>query len=186
MKKTFILPAIAMIIAVAMTACSGVSTMNPDRLKIDKSYKFSANILYGELRATAEFERKDTQVWEVVLTEPFALEGMTLTYYQGEVTAYFEGLDNSQTLPASNNNTADIASLLICAFENAVNGEGREVISNGEEIRVSSRAGNPANSYELIFDKKSLAPVSMKIPEKSFTADFSEVQVSRIAQILFG
>ncbi|MCL1903112.1 MAG: hypothetical protein FWF94_01680 [Oscillospiraceae bacterium] len=180
-KRSAIILSVVVAAIIVFTACSGVATINPDKLKIDKAYKFAANITYNDFVFAAEFERKDADAWEVVLTEPFEVEGIQLTYNGGELTAVVDGLDNSRALPDSN-----AATHIIKAFENAINGEGREVVAYGEEIRISSRAGGSAFSYELTFNKQTLEPISISIHERGLKADFSEVQVSRIAQILFG
>jgi len=182
MKKTLIVSVITAIVLV-LSACSGVSRMNPDRLNIDKAYKFSANMQYGEFNVKAHFERANAERWEITLMEPFALAGMILVYENGEITASFENLQTQVT------GATAIYALIIAAFENAVNGEGREVVSYGEEIKITSRLSSPliatpAYSYTLILDKKRLEPVSLKIPDASLTVEFSQVQVSQIVQVL--
>ena len=174
----------SIILCFSLAACSGPSTINPERLKIDKAYSFNADIKYGDFSAEGVLERKSAGVWTITLSEPFALQGVVMTYEQGTLTAYFESLPTPQVLPELENKSNSVIELIVGAFENAINGEGREAISFGDKVKISSRAGNPPKPYELMFDKQSLEPLTLSIPDKSLTAEFSEVQVSQIVQVI--
>ena len=177
-KATKFLTMFTLIAVIAFTACGGTSVIAPEKLKLDKAYKFSAAIEFSEFAVKGEFERKSPNVWEVVMTEPFALEGVVLTYDNGEISAT---LDNIQTTLSGE---LSVVNYIISAFENAVSGEGREIISANENIIVSSRAGTPALAYELIFAKKSLEPKSLTIPARALNVTFSEVQTSQIVHVV--
>jgi hypothetical protein len=177
MKKTIVIIAVLSLLSLLLGACTGITSINPERLKIDKAYEFTADMQYGEFHSTAQFNRINPDEWEVALTEPFALEGVTMSYRNGETTAQFEGLSGVL-------GTGGIAELIITSFENAIGGEGREVISSKEQITITSKAGTPAKSYELTLEKRSLEPLTLKIPEVSLTVEFSGVQVSQIVPVL--
>jgi len=157
----------------ALTACSGITNINPERLKIDKAYNFTANIQHSDFAVTASFERSAANVWEITISEPFALAGMVFSYNNGTTSATFEGL----TAPNASGDSA-VYEQIITAFEHAVNGQGRQAISTGEEIRVSS------NLYELVFDKASLMPMSLSIPSAAISAEFSGVSAAQIVPVL--
>jgi hypothetical protein len=175
MKK--ITAALTIIALFTLTSCSGISSMNPDKLKIDKAYKFTVDIQYDEFSASGQFERIAAGMWEITMTAPFALEGMTMTYSNGHISSQYEQMSAVMS-------DDSVAMMIIAAFENAVDGEGREIISTKEEIRITSRAGNPARAYELILDKKSLTPLSLKIADAKLSAEFSQVQISQIVHVL--
>ena len=179
MKNSKKLMSVILILSLFLTACSGVMSVNPDRLKLDKAYEFTANIQHGESNTAANFSRKNAGSWEITLLEPFALEGMTITYDNGIFSAEYQGLESCGVSGTGGENIAEI---MIAVFENSINGEGREIISSGEEIIITSKANS--KSYELILDKKTLSPLSMKIPDASLTADFSGVQISQIVQVV--
>ena len=181
---------IATIMAVTIfAACSEVSTINPERLKIDKAYKFTAIVQYGNENAatTAKqesannvagvFERKNEGVWSVTLTEPYALEGIVMTYDNGEITAIFE---NMQSIVYSE---LSVVEHIVASFENAIGGEGREVISHKDVITITSRAGSPAFAYELVLDKSDLEPISLRIKDRALSAEFSDVQASQVIRV---
>jgi hypothetical protein len=164
------------LVLIPSVSCTGVNTMNPERLKIDKAYEFTAAIQYGEFTATGEFSRRNADSWKITMLEPFAFEGVILTYSAGSMTAQFENLNT--TLPES----AAVFTMMIASFENAVNGEGREVVSAKEQITVTSRA--EGKSYTLVLDKRTLEPISLKMPEVSLSAEFSQVQVSQVVPVI--
>lgn len=164
------------VFAVLLSACTGVARISPDDLNIDKAYKLGADIRYGELNAKATLERTNANVWQITLNEPFALEGIVLEYNQGELTMSMDNLSSG----AINENAVENAPYkqIIDSFENAVNGEGREIIVTGEEIKITS------NSYELALNKNSLEPISLTMSGKNITVDFYEAQVSQIVQVI--
>jgi hypothetical protein len=177
LKKLFI-PCL-LILVLSFTSCTGVKTINPDRLKIDKAYSFNVNIQYGNNNAVAEFRRAGTDMWEVILKEPYALEGMSVIYANGIITAAYENLQGS-----FDENGSSVYLRIITAFENAVNGEGREVVASGDVIKITSKAGTPVMSYELVLDRSNYEPLSLKISQASLSAEFSDVQVSQIVPVM--
>ena len=189
MRKILTLLAVT---AIILTSCTGVRTLSPERLKLDKSYKFVADIQYGEFNAVARFERSLAHMWEISLLEPFALEGIVFTYDNGEITAQLDELQ-MQYVPDNAQDLGDVQApykRIIDSFENAINGEGREVISSGEEITITSKAGSPPVSYTLVLAKDSYEPISLTIPASpsisggAVNVRFSEVQVSQIVQVI--
>jgi len=172
-----------MLLIVCLGGCSGIALLNPGSIKLDKAYEFTASIQHGELNTLAQFSRRNADNWEISLLEPFAVEGVTLSYENGSFTALY---DNAASNPAANGDA--VYQLMIDAFENAINGEGREIVSGKApskgQIKVTSKAGSPAKSYELVLDKKSLEPLKLKIPEAGITAEFSEVRVSQVVSVI--
>jgi len=166
--------------AILLTACSGISTINPNRLQLDKAYKLTANIQYGNNAAVANFTRSAANVWEIAFLEPFAMEGMVLTYLDGRVSMELKG-QNTGTFVADD----AVFTMIIAAFEHALTGEGREAIAVGEEIKLNSRAGGSANKpYEMVLNRKSHEPISLKLPTMRVIVDFSSVTVSQIVPVI--
>jgi hypothetical protein len=174
MKKTAIIITIS--IFMLMTAsCRGLSLPNilsPAQLDLDKSYEFTANIRHGEFNTAAQFQRKNTNNWEIILTEPFTVEGMTMIYEDGQFMAVYEDLTGIVT------NDDAVYKFIIDSFENAIGGEGQEIISSGEQVVVSS------NAYELVLEKDGLAPISLTRAGASLTVEFSEVVVSQVVPVI--
>ena len=183
MKKILTIFTAIIAVVITLTACSVESKISPDSLELDNAYRFVADIRYGEgFSAAGQFERKSASVWEITLTEPFALTGKTLKYEQGNITAQFEGLEN-------NNISGDLHSFapykrIIDVFEHAISGDGRTVVSSGERITISSRAGTPTMPYELALDKSTLSPLTLTIADASITVEFSDVQMSQIVSVI--
>jgi hypothetical protein len=172
--KNLLTVAAPLLIMLFLTACSGITSVNPERLKLDKSYTFTANIDYGTQNAVAQFVRLSANSWEIVLTEPFALEGVKLSYENGEITTQFEEMDAIMS-------SGNVAEAIITAFESAIIGENRQAVSNGENIIISSKTGS---LYELTLTKSDLQPLSMKIPAQNITVEFSGVQTAQIVPVL--
>ena len=177
MRKVIIACALLLVV-LGLSACTGVMKMNPERLKIDKAYVFTADIRSGELSAVADFERVNSSEWQVVLREPFALEGLVLTYTDGEITAVYDNLRAEMVGDMS------VYGLVIAAFENAVNGEGREVVSSRDEITVTSKAGTAGVSYTLVLDKSSLEPKTLEMPAANLSCGFTEVRVNEVQTVI--
>jgi hypothetical protein len=184
MKKT--LTALILILIVALTGCGGMAFLAPEEIDLNKAYSFSASMQFasggGEFSAVANFSRQGEGVWNVTFAEPYALAGMELTYEAGNVTSAFEG---AQFTATANSNA--IVTQIITAFENAINGEGREIIAGGrgaEEIRVKSKVGERGRSFELVLCKKTHRPLTLTFADNSLTVDFSEVQVSPITRVI--
>jgi len=186
MKKLLIALVFIVTLLLTFTACESVAFLSPDNINLDKAYSFSANMQFNslgnEFSAAANFERQSSGVWNVTFTEPYALAGVTMAYNSGTVVSAFE---NAEFTTTANNDGVVIQ--VIEAFENAVNGEGREIVVGGrgvEEIRITSKAGVRARSFELILCKKSYQPLTLTIAESALSVSFSEVQVSQITQVI--
>jgi hypothetical protein len=127
-------------------------------------------------------------MWKIVFSEPTALEGLEIKCNNGEVTSSLEDLQSG--VLGENSVSHAVYKRIIDAFENAVNGEGQTISRKGtssrNEIKISSKAGTPAVSYELILDKVSLKPIRLTFSpnetgansETALSVEFSEVEVS--------
>jgi hypothetical protein len=172
--------------AVILTGCDRIALLSPENIDLNKAYAFSANMQFNsagtEFAAAAQFERKSEGTWYVTFTEPFALAGLEMSYYDGNLTSRFEGVEFTAVAGSD-----AVVMQIIHSFENAVNGEGREITVGGrgvEEIRITSKAGQRGNSYELVLDKRTLQPLTLSVPETSLSVSFAQVQVSQIAQVI--
>jgi len=173
--KTALIP--ALILALMLSACSGVIKVNPDNLGLNKSYVFKADISYGEFSAKAEFKRVNESHWEIALTEPYALNGLKYVYKSGKITATFGALGAEFSAGAQ---SEAIYKLIADMFENAFCGTGgvRVAQASKTDVNISGKAGD--KTYELILDKKSKKPLSLKIPALNLTAEFSDAGISDI------
>ncbi|MCL2632885.1 MAG: hypothetical protein FWD34_00030 [Oscillospiraceae bacterium] len=176
LKRSFILLLVFSLILIS--ACSGVTRINPDSLKLNKAYEFTVNMSKGEFNTVARFARKNADIWEITLLEPFALEGISLTYNKGVVSADFDGVTaNSEKIQPN-----AVYAIVISALENAFCGEGREIVSAGEIITITGSTGTYA--YTLTLDKKTLQPLELKMPDASLTAAFSQTITSDIIEVV--
>jgi hypothetical protein len=187
MKRIVIL--LTIIAALALTACGSALFPAPEDIDLDKAYSFSASMQFrasgSTFSASADFERVGEAVWNVTFTEPFALSGVEMVYDSGNLTSRFDGAEFA--VPA---NGDAIVTQMIEAFEDAIGGEGREVVvidggrRGRDQLRVSSKTGARSRAYELIFDKKSQQPLTLVIADGALTVSFSRVQVSQIVQVI--
>jgi len=166
------------IMLVMTAACSGYIKVNPDNLGLNKAYVFNANIDYDDFNAKASFKRINESHWEINLSEPYALNGLSFVYKSDRISSSFGNLSAEYSAGAE---SEAIYKLMSDAFENAFCGAGgtvREAEAGKYEIRINGKTGGYA--YELCLDRKSKKPLTLKIPAINLSAEFSDADVSDI------
>jgi hypothetical protein len=173
MKSKIFSLVLVIVLTAVLSACSGVSTVNPDKLKLDKAYSFTANIQYGENEAVAVLEREAAYTWRIEFTEPTELSGVIMTYGNGTVTSYYEGIQ------ADGTGGDGIFKKIVENFERMIAASAKEerqaVCANGEIIITSVINSNPC---ELRLSKGNNMPLSLKIAEKGIYIEFTSAQIT--------
>ena len=165
--KVFSKCAIVSLCAVALASCSGQSFLAPSAPNLNKQLEMTANVTCGDSSFTAQFVRSSVGKWQVTVTEPYEVQGVSFVYSSGAVSASFGEL-SAETL------TADFAAsppaLLISAFENTVQDGAASVAYQQDTYTVLS--GNCL----LTFNQGSAAPIALDLPE--LTAEITDFKIT--------
>ena len=153
-----------MLCAVSLAACNGQGLLAPSAPDLDKQFTLTARVTCGDSSFTADFTRSHTGHWQVNVTEPYEVQGVSFNYLSGSASASF-GEFSAGTL------TADFAAsppaLMISALENTVQDSAASVAYQADTYTVQS--GNCL----LTFAQGSAAPIAMELPNlKAEITDF--------------
>lgn len=146
--NVFLRCAAAAICAVSLASCSGQGLLAPSAPDLNKRFQLTARVTADGSTFTADFTRTDVGEWQVTVTEPYEVQGISFTYSGGSASASFSGLTAEQL-------TADFSAsppaLMISAFENAVQDTAPGVsyqqdalILRSGDCTVTFRQGTPA------------------------------------------
>ena len=154
----------ALLCAVSLASCSGQSFLAPSAPNLNKQFQMTARVTSGDSTFTADFSRTSVGRWQVTVTEPYEVQGVTFTCSGGNASASF-GEFSADTL------TADFAAsppaLMISAMENTVQDGAANVAYQSDTFTVQS--GNCL----LTFQHGSAAPIAMELPNlKAEITDF--------------
>ena len=159
--------AAAILCAVSLASCSGQSFLTPSAPNLNKQLALTAHFTSGDSSFTADFVRTSVGKWQVTVTEPYEVQGVTFTYSGGNASASF-GDFSADTL------TADFAAsppaLIISALENTVQDNAANVTYQADTYTVQS------GSCTLTFPQGSAAPVAIELPE--LKAEISNFKVT--------
>jgi hypothetical protein len=156
----------AAVVTGMLAGCSSAA-FAPD---LNKGYRMTADITYGDISARANLARNYTGEWTVTFAEPYSLSGVEWIYSNGTLTTEYDGVAAA--------NTADSVGVqMIDALENAVAGSdgNRHVSSSGGDIAVSGE------NYTLIVDRSSATPIALSMPGALLEVTFSNVKTARLS-----
>ena len=154
----------ATLCAITLASCSGQGFLAPSAPDLNKQFTLTAHVTCGDSDFTADFTRSNTGKWQVTLTEPYEVQGVTFTYSAGKVSAGYGNLTADAL-------TADFADsppgLIISAFEDTVQDSSPSTSYQKEAYIVRS------GSCTLTFAQDSGAPILMELPNlKAEISDF--------------
>lgn len=162
--KVLLKCAAATLCAVSLASCSGQGFLAPAPPNLNKQFSLTARVTSGDSSFTADFSRTSAGQWQVTVTEPYEVQGVTFTYSGGSVSAAFGELTADAL-------TADFAAsppaLMISALENTVQDSAANVSYQADTYTVRS------GSCTLTFSQGSAAPIAMELPNlKAEITDF--------------
>ena len=154
----------ATLCAIALASCSGSGLLAPSAPDLNKQFTLTARVTGGDSNFTANFTRSNVGRWQVTVTEPYEVQGVSFAYSGSGVSASFGEL-SADTL------TADFAAsppgLIISALENTVQDSAASVTYQSDTYTV--RSGN----CTLTFAQGSYAPTAIELPDlKAEITDF--------------
>lgn len=169
MKKRLCVVAAIFLVLFIQTGCSALSGLNAENINLEKAFSLTAEIKYQNadiIKGT--FERTSVGIWKGVLTEPFALQGISLDYTNGALVLSCAGISVE---PSGSGVIA--ARLMFDALESAFTKTAVDIKAAGASIEVSGINGNGA--YILTIDKTTGLPISMTVPDRNLSISFTEV-----------
>jgi hypothetical protein len=155
------------IIALFCTACGGV---DPENLELDKSYSFNASLEYGERTSSAHFTRSAPGEWSGTLTDPYALQGISIIYTPLEMSVSYSGF--SSDFSETPNDVNVTAFVMFCALESAFKGDGITVTSGKNSIEITGRTDG--DTFILKLDRDGI-PTTLDVPGRQLKITFSDV-----------
>lgn len=150
--------------AVSLASCSGQGLLAPSAPDLNKQFTLTATVTSGDSSFTADFTRSHVGHWQVTLTEPYEVQGVSFNYTGGSASAAFGEL-------TADSLTADFAAsppaLMISALENTVQDSTASVSYQSDTYTVQS------GSCTLTFAQGSAAPIAIDLPNlKAEITDF--------------
>lgn len=158
------------IIFLTLAMFSGCGIILPETLETDKAYDLCASLKYGSGdEVVLNLSRTAAGVWSGAISEPFALQGITVSYSAGETLL---SRDSISVQPSDKGSTG--AAILLDALESGL-ASGTEavvrIIGSGIEISGTNRNG----AFIIMLDRETTLPVSVTVAEHKLTAEFSGV-----------
>lgn len=167
--------AAGLILTAILTGCTGIMGVSPESLDLNRAYSFTAQIDYEGFSATAEIQRVGERSWTAMLTEPAALQGLSVVYEGGGATMSYAGFTIEPDKSVTNMVTA-----ITDVLENAIAKENLEVISAKEHIQLSGTS--TLGAYVLKLDKATGLPLTLSVSELRLEVVFSNVVVAEFAE----
>ena len=157
-------------VILAVSACSSAPGAAGARVP-DIAFTASADISYGGLDLAADITRNESGEWEFRITEPYALEGLTMTVSGGSTTAGMLGSTGAADL---GENAVSMAKAIAQAYDAAAaSGETPGVTETGYKLSGTSELG----AYSVSLDKDGI-PVMFTSDAGKLTAglkDFTKI-----------
>ncbi|MCM1054629.1 MAG: hypothetical protein NC394_03815 [Bacteroides sp.] len=166
--KKALAAAFAFITVLTFTSCGAQKLLSPKPPDLNKLFTFSANVSCGASSFSALFSRAAIGCWEVTVTEPYELQGITFTYTKGKAGASLDGLA-AETL------TSDFSSSPVAciaeALENAVQDGLASVVYEDGSYSVHS------GGTVMTFPQGSSSPNGFELTEKRIKGEITEFNV---------
>lgn len=158
------------IIFLTFALFSGCGLVLPENLETDKAYTMNASMKYGaDDEVTLSLSRTAAGAWSGAVNEPFALQGMTVSYSAGTVTLSRGGISVQPSDKGSSG-----AAILLDALESGLTADTEasvRIIGSGIELSGTNRNG----SFVIMLDRETTLPVSVTVAEHRLTAAFTDV-----------
>lgn len=157
----------ALLCAVTLASCSGQGLLAPSAPDLNKQFTLTARVTSEGNSFTADFTRLHVGHWQVTLTEPYEVQGVSFDYSGGSASATFGDM-------AANALTADFAAsppaLIISAFEDTVQDNTASTAYQQDTYTVRS------GTCTLTFAQGSSAPIAMELP--SLKAEITDFKIT--------
>ena len=166
-SKALILAAFSATAALTFSACGAGGLLSPKAPELNKKFEMTAEVTCGDSSFTANFSRLNVGSWEVTVTDPYEVQGLSFAYSGGTASASFDGIAAEQL-------TADFASSpagkVISAVENAVQDKTASV--SFSDLIVQS------GECIMAFSEGSSVPSALDLPQSRISAKITDFKVT--------
>lgn len=165
---------LAVLLVTVFTSCGGkgILTKAPE---LNVPFETGIKLQAGELELTGTAKRYGTGIWEMELTGPETLAGLSLSYNADEgVKAELDDL--SLDVPMENLRDGAVFAQLFKAVDSAA-AAGELSCTETEEGKTFSGDFSNGGSYSITFDPESLVPTAVEIPAYGITGEFFDFRV---------
>ena len=153
--------------AVSLAACSGQGLLAPSAPNLNKQFQLTARVTDGDSAFTADFVRTDVGKWQVTVTEPYEVQGISFTYDRGSASASFGEL-TADLLTADFSASPPV--LMISAIEKTVQDSAPSVSYQQDALTVQS--GDCTITFQQgVPTKLALPGLTAEITEFAVTGD---------------
>ena len=167
--KTILLTAALTLGALTLTACEGQNLLSPKPPDLNKLFTFSASISCETGNFSALFTRTAMGSWDITLTEPYELQGITFSRTKEGVKASLENL-SAKSLTSEFSDSP--LTFITDSIESAVQNGNASVVYGDQSYAVNS--GNTV----MYFQQGSAVPEAFEIPEKQIKGEISEFNIT--------
>ena len=167
--KKLLLTAAALISALSLTACEAQNILAPKPPNLNKLFNFTASITCTTGNFSALFSRTAIGNWEITLTEPYELQGVSFSCSKNGVTASLEELSAA---PSMSDFSDSPITYIANSLESAVQNSSASVIYGDSTYAVN------AGDTVLYFEQGSAVPKAFEITDKQIKAEISEFNIT--------
>ncbi len=162
---------IILLLVILLTVCTsckvtdgGFLSKTPD---MNTQYEAEMKIQSGELEFSGKVTRYGTELWAMSIDAPETLAGLELAMNSDGVKAKLGEL--ALDIPMEDVRSTAVFSLIFKALDNSAANK-LSCIETEDGMYYEGECGGIV--YRLVFDKESLEPVLLEIPEAALTAEF--------------
>ena len=166
-RKVVSIILLLVIISFVCTSCNGENvnflTKTPD---LNKQYSTEMSVQSGELEFSCTVKRFGTEFWEMKVNSPDTISGLCVSMNSEGVNAKLDGLELD--IPSDDIRSTAVFALIFKALDNAAVNKLSCTENNDSRYYEGDFGGI---IYKITFDKNSLKPVLLEIPEAALTAE---------------
>lgn len=167
--KKFLLTAAAIAGLFTMTACENQNILAPKPPNLNKLFNFTASVTCETSSFSALFSRTAVGSWDITITEPYEIQGISFSCSKnGTEASFYELTAAPSTSDFSNSPLTYIADSL----ETAVQNSSASVIYGDSGFAVN------AGDTILYFEQGSAVPKAFEITDKQIKAEISEFNIT--------
>lgn len=167
--KKIALTAAAVIGAISLTACEGQNLLAPKPPNLNKLFSFTASVTCETGDFSALFSRTAIGNWDVTITEPYELQGISFSYTKNGIKA---SLDELSAEPPVTEFSGSPVTYIADALEAAVQDGTASVVYGDGSFAVN------AGDTVMYFEQGSGVPNAFEITSKQIKGEISEFNIT--------
>ncbi len=166
LKKLLYFGVLAVII-LSLSSCESFKEVVMKKPQISGAFACDFSIKDEGKEISGDFTRYGLGLYEMKITSPETLAGLTLEYKDSGILCVFDDIE----LEIAKENINDTAyfEMIFCAIDDfAIN---TEAVLNSTENGMKYEGESPCGEFILYFDMESLDPTTIEFPQKNITVE---------------